>query len=78
MELTVHSQTAEAGAPPRIIRTIALMDRAAALQPRTWALDTAALAPGQFVLRLTIRDGDHRSADTAVLFDVIAPGSPVN
>jgi hypothetical protein len=50
-----------------------LADRAAAEQPRAFAVDTTALGAGQFVLRLAVRDQEGRRAETAVLFDVIEP-----
>lgn len=43
----------------------------AAEQPRAFAIDTTALGAGQFVLRLTVRDQDERTAETAVLFEVV-------
>jgi VWFA-related protein len=71
VELTVHPQTASKDAPALLTRTVELADRAAAEQPRAFAVDTTALGPGQFVLRLTVRDQEDRSAETAVLFEVV-------
>ncbi len=71
MQLIVHSQTAAEDAPPMLTRTVELADRAAAEQPRAFAIDTTALGPGQFVLRLFVRDQEDRTADTAVLFEVV-------
>jgi VWFA-related protein len=71
VELTVHEQSAEREAPPALTRTVPLADRATAEQPRAFAIDTAALGPGQFVLRLAVRDQENRRAETAVLFEVI-------
>ncbi len=56
VELTVKSQAADATAAPLLQRSIDLTDRAAVDQPRAWAVDTAGLGAGQFVLRLTVRD----------------------
>jgi VWFA-related protein len=71
VQLTVHSQTAAKDAPPILTRTVELADRGAAEQPRAFAIDTAALGPGQFVLRLAVRDQENRRAETAVLFEVV-------
>jgi hypothetical protein len=71
VELTVHDQSAEREAPPVLTRTVALTDRAAAEQPRAFAIDTGMLGAGQFVLRLTVRDQENRRAETAVLFEVV-------
>jgi hypothetical protein len=71
VELTVHDQSAEREAPPVLTRTVALTDRAAAEQPRAFAIDTGVLGTGQFVLRLAARDQEKRRAETAVLFEVI-------
>ena len=71
VQLTVHPQNAAKEAPALLTRTVELADRSAAEQPRAFAIDTAALGPGQFVLRLTVRDQEDRSADTAVLFEVV-------
>jgi hypothetical protein len=71
VELTVHEQTAAKDAPPVLTRPVQLADRAAAEQPRAFAIDTAALGPGQFVLRLAVRDQENRRAETAVLFEVV-------
>jgi hypothetical protein len=71
VDLTVHTQSAAKDAPPVLTRTLAFADRAAAEQPRAFAIDTAALGPGQFVLRLAVRDQENRRAETAVLFEVI-------
>ncbi len=71
VHLTVYPQTAPTDAPPLLTRTVELLDRTAAEQPRAFALDTGALGPGQFLLRLTVRDLEGRSADTAVLFEVV-------
>ena len=71
VHLTVLPQTAAKDAPPVLTRTVELADRAAGEQPRAFAIDTTALGPGQFVLRLTVRDQEDRSAETAVLFEVV-------
>jgi hypothetical protein len=71
VHLTVHPQTAAKDVPPLLTRTVELTDRARAEQPRAFAVDTTALGPGQFVLRLAVRDQEGRTADTAVLFEVI-------
>jgi VWFA-related protein len=71
VQLTLHSQAAATDAPRLLTRAVELADRAAAEQPRAFALDTSALGSGQFILRLTVRDQEDRSAETAVLFEVI-------
>jgi hypothetical protein len=76
VQLTVHPQTAARDAPPVLTRTVELTDREAAEQPRAFAIDTTALGAGQFVLRLAVRDQADRTADTAVLFEVIEPAAP--
>ncbi len=77
VQLTLHAQTAAKGSPAVLTRTIELPDRPAAEQPRAFAIDTTALGAGQFVLRLTVRDQDNRSAETAVLFEVVEPVTDV-
>jgi hypothetical protein len=54
-------------------RTLERADRTAAEQPRAFAVDTAALGAGQFIVRLAVRDQEGRRAETAVLFDVVEP-----
>jgi hypothetical protein len=71
VDLTVHEQAASLEAPPVLTRTVELADRAIAQQSRAFAIDTAALGAGQFVLRLAVRDQENRRAETAVLFEVI-------
>ncbi len=75
VQLTVHPQSAPTDVLPLLTRTVELANRAAAEQPRAFALHTTALGPGQFVLRLTVRDQEDRSAETAVLFEVIEQDS---
>ncbi len=70
VQLTVHPQTAAQDAAPALTRTIGLTDRAAAIQPRAFAVDTSVLDVGKYVLRLAVRDGDD-TAETAVLFEVV-------
>ena len=76
IELTAHPQSAAADAPPLLRRTLELADRTAAGQPRAFAVETAALGAGQFILRLAVRDQDGRRAETAVLFEVVEPQDP--
>jgi hypothetical protein len=71
--LTVHPQAAAKDAPPLLTRSVDLADRAAADQPRAFAIDTTALGAGPYVLRLTVRDSSGESAETAVLFEVVGP-----
>jgi VWFA-related protein len=71
VQLTVHPQTASKEAAPLLTRSVELADRVTAGQSRAFAIDTTSLAAGQFVLRLTVRDQDDRSAETAVLFAVV-------
>ncbi len=71
LQLTVHPQTASKDAAPALTRTIELPDRAAAIQSRAFAVDTSVLDVGKYVLRLAVRHRDD-SADTAVLFEVVA------
>ncbi len=71
VDLALRSQTASPDAPPVLTRSVELPDRAAADAPPAFAIDTAALAAGPYVLRLTVRDSEQRSAGTAVLFDVV-------
>ena len=71
VQLTVHAQSAAKDTPALLTRTLELADRVAAGQPRAFTIDTTALGAGQFVLRLTVRDQDDRTAETAVLFDVV-------
>jgi hypothetical protein len=77
VELTVLEQSAPPDSSPVLTRTVELADRTAAEQPRAFAVDTAALGAGQFVLRLAVRDQANRRAETAVLFEVIEPAVPV-
>jgi hypothetical protein len=75
LQLTVHPQEPTESAKPSLFdRTIEVASRDAAEQPRAWVLDTSVLTPGAFVLRLTLRDAGGRSANTAVLFDIVSPG----
>ena len=53
---------------PVLERTVELPDPAAAVAPRAWTVDTAALAPGGYVVQLTLRDDRDRSAQTAMVF----------
>jgi VWFA-related protein len=76
IELTVHPQAAAPDAPPALSRTLELGDRTAAGQPQAFAVDTAALGAGPFILRLAVRDQEGRRAETAVLFDVVEPQTP--
>ena len=78
VQLTVHPQTAAKEAPPVLTRTVELADRAAAEQPRAFAVDTTALGPSQFVLRLAVRDQEDRRAETAVLFEVVEQPIPAD
>jgi hypothetical protein len=71
VQLVVHTQTADKDATPLLTRTIEFADRAAADQPRAFAVDTSALGAGQYLLRLVVRDADGKSAETAVLFEVV-------
>jgi len=71
VELTVKPQTADATSAPLLRSSSDLASRAAADQPRAWAVDTSGLGAGQFVLRLTVRDAEGHSAETAVLFEVV-------
>jgi VWFA-related protein len=71
IELTVKAQAADATVPPVLQRTIELPDRAAAEEPRVFAIDTARLDAGAYVLRLALRDIGGRSAETMVLLEVI-------
>ncbi len=73
LELAVRSQTAPAAAVPTLRRVLTLADREAVSRPRFFVVDTAALAAGPYVLRLTLRDGSGQSAETAVVFEVIEP-----
>jgi hypothetical protein len=76
VDLTVHPQAAARDALPVLSRTLELADRTAAEQPRAFAVDTAVLDAGQFILRLAVRDQEGRRAETAVLFDVVEPQTP--
>jgi VWFA-related protein len=71
VRLTVESQQAGAGAPPILTREVPLPDRAAADPVRVFAIETAALGVGPFVLRLVLEDQQGRHTDTAVLFEVV-------
>ena len=71
IQLTVHPQESAADAPPVLSRTLELADRAAADQPRAFALDTTALSAGRFILRVVVGDQEGRRAETAVLFEVV-------
>jgi VWFA-related protein len=73
IELSVRSQAADAAAPPALRRILTLADREAVERPRFFVVDTAPLAAGPYVLRLTLRDGSGKSTETAVLFEVIQP-----
>jgi hypothetical protein len=75
IRLTVHPTSGPIDAPPILDRMMELTNREVAHQPRAWVLHTAALPTATYVLRLTLRDGDGRSADTAVLFDVVEPAA---
>jgi hypothetical protein len=77
IRLTVRAAAAAASDPPLLDRTTELPTREAALQPRTWVIDTAALPPGEFVLRLTLRDADGREVDTVMRFAITPPPVPV-
>jgi hypothetical protein len=79
VRLTVESQQAAAGAPPLLTRTVPLPNRAALDRPRVFAIETAALGAGQFVLRLVLEDQEERRAETAVLFEIVEQtGTPTN
>jgi len=71
VQLAVHAQTAARDTAPLLKRAVDLADRPAAEQPRAFAIDTTALGAGQFVLRLAVRDQYERTAETAVLFEVV-------
>ena len=73
IELSVRSQTAAAASAPALRRILTLADREAVERPRFFVVDTAPLAAGPYVLRLTLRDGSGKSTETAVLFEVIEP-----
>jgi hypothetical protein len=73
VRLSVRPQTAGPETPPLLARRVELVDRAAAERPRAFAVDTAALGAGQFMLRLMVEDERARQAETAVLFEVVEP-----
>jgi hypothetical protein len=73
MRLTVHEQQAAAEDAPLWEEAAILADRADAHRPRAWTVNTAALGPGKFVLRLSVFDDDDRTAETAMLFEVVEP-----
>jgi hypothetical protein len=77
VQLSVHSPHAAKDALPLLTRTVDLPDRANADQPRAFAIDTAVLGAGQFVLRLSVRDHQARQAETVVLFEIIEPASAI-
>ncbi len=77
LELVVRPQAAAPASAPALRRILTLADREAVERPRFFVVDTAALAAGQYVLRLTLRDGSGRSAETAVLFEVIQPPAAI-
>jgi VWFA-related protein len=71
MRLTVHEQHAAAEDSPLWDDATMLADRADAHRPRAWTVNTAALGPGKFILRLSVFDDDDRTAETAMLFEVV-------
>jgi hypothetical protein len=70
VQMVVRRQFARRDAPPLLERTEVVPDRAAAEAPRAWAIDTSALAPGEYVLQLTVHDDRNRSAQTAMVFEI--------
>ena len=73
MRLTVHEQTVPSpDQAPVWDDAVVLADRADAHRTRPWTLHTTAIGAGKFILRLTVVDDDRRSADTAVVFEVVA------
>jgi hypothetical protein len=73
MRLTLHDQSSPSpDQTPLWDDAVVLTDRADAHRTRPWTVDTTAIGPGRFVLRLTVVDDDRRSAETAVLFEVVA------
>jgi hypothetical protein len=71
VELTVKPEAAGPASAPLLRRTVDLADRAAVDQPRAFAVDTAVLSPGQYVLRLSVQDHENGRAETVVLFDIV-------
>jgi VWFA-related protein len=71
VELAVRPQAAAAGSKPVLQRILTLADRAALDRPRLFQINTAELAAGAYVLRLTVRDSTGRSAQTAAMFEVV-------
>jgi hypothetical protein len=71
IELAVTPGTADA--TPVLRRILTLADRETVDRPRLFSVDTSPLAAGPYLLRLTLRDGQGRSTDTAVWFDVVDP-----
>ncbi len=72
MRLTVHEQSAASpDQTPMWDDAVALTDRADAHRTRPWTVHTSAIGAGKFILRLTVVDDDHRSAETAMLFDIV-------
>jgi VWFA-related protein len=73
IELNVVPGTPDGAGTPVLRRILTLADQATAGQPRLFKVDTTALAAGPYLLRLTLRDGRGRSAETTVAFEVIEP-----
>ncbi len=70
VEMVVRRQFAPPDAPPLLERADVLPDRATAEAPRTWTIETSALAPGEYVLQLTVHDERDRVARTAMVFEI--------
>jgi VWFA-related protein len=71
LELAVRPQSADRAGKPVLQRVFTLADRAAVDHPRLFQVNTADLGAGAYALRLTVRDAAGKSAETAVLFDVV-------
>jgi VWFA-related protein len=71
MRLTVHEQHAAAEDSPLWDDATILADRTEAHRPRAWTVNTAALGPGKFILRLSVFDDADQTAEAAMLFEVV-------
>jgi VWFA-related protein len=71
MRLTVHAQAAQPEDSSLWDDATVLADRADAHRVRSWTVNTDALGPGRFILRLAVFDNGDRTAETTMLFEVV-------
>lgn len=67
VDLAVAPRTGDTAGPPVLQRTLILADRAAVDRPRLFIVNTAELAAGSYILRLTVRDAEGKSVATVVI-----------